>query len=29
MFDMGAETMDLSLEEKMRYDQGEEGGSFG
>jgi len=29
MFDMGAETMALPLEEKMRYEVGDEGGSFG
>ena len=29
MFDMGAETMDLPLEEKMKYEQGDEGLSFG
>jgi isopenicillin N synthase-like dioxygenase len=29
MFDMGAETMNLPLEEKMKYEQGDEGGSFG
>ena len=29
MFDMGAETMDLPLEEKMKYEQGDEGMSFG
>ncbi|EMD38840.1 hypothetical protein CERSUDRAFT_104154 [Gelatoporia subvermispora B] len=29
MFDMGAETMHLPLEEKMKYEQGDEGGSFG
>ncbi|KAJ3728667.1 Clavaminate synthase-like protein [Lentinula raphanica] len=29
MFDMGAETMELPLEEKMKYEQGNEGSSFG
>ncbi|KIK63558.1 hypothetical protein GYMLUDRAFT_162395 [Collybiopsis luxurians FD-317 M1] len=29
MFDMGAETMDLPLEEKMKYEQGDDGHSFG
>lgn len=29
MFDMGAETMKLSMEEKMKYEQGDEGVSFG
>jgi isopenicillin N synthase-like dioxygenase len=29
MFDMGAETMDLPLEEKMKYEQGDDGFSFG
>lgn len=29
MFDMGAETMDLSMEEKMKYEQGDGGSSFG
>ncbi|TBU22663.1 Clavaminate synthase-like protein [Dichomitus squalens] len=29
MFEMGAETMRLSLEEKMKYEQGDEGSSFG
>ena len=29
MFDMGAETLDLPLEEKMRYEQGDNGDSFG
>ncbi|KAI0701058.1 hypothetical protein BC835DRAFT_1265438 [Cytidiella melzeri] len=29
MFEMGAETMDLPLEEKMKYEQGDEGKSFG
>lgn len=29
MFDMGAETMALSLEEKLRFEQGDEGRSFG
>ena len=29
MFDMGEETLDLPLEEKMKYELGDEGGSFG
>ena len=29
MFDMGAETMALPLSEKMKFEQGDEGGSFG
>ncbi len=29
MFDMGRETMALPLEEKMRFEQGDEGFSFG
>ncbi|KAF8646252.1 hypothetical protein AX16_007309 [Volvariella volvacea WC 439] len=29
MFEMGAETMKLSLEEKMKFEQGDEGQSFG
>lgn len=29
MFEMGAETMDLPLEEKMKYEQGDAGSSFG
>lgn len=29
MFDVGAETMALPLEEKMKFEQGDEGGSFG
>jgi len=29
MFDMGAETMDLPMEEKMKYEQGDNGSSFG
>ena len=29
MFEMGAETMRLPLEEKMKYEQGDEGMSFG
>ena len=29
MFEMGAETMKLPLEEKMKYEQGDEGISFG
>lgn len=29
MFDMGAETMALPLEEKMQFEQGDEGRSFG
>ncbi|EJD06826.1 Clavaminate synthase-like protein [Fomitiporia mediterranea MF3/22] len=29
MFDMGAETMDLPVEEKMKFEQGDEGKSFG
>ncbi|KAJ3877712.1 hypothetical protein F5051DRAFT_490717 [Lentinula edodes] len=29
MFDMGAETMDLPMEEKMKYEQGDGGSSFG
>ncbi|KAJ3552763.1 hypothetical protein NM688_g3981 [Phlebia brevispora] len=29
MFEMGAETMGLSLEEKMKFEQGDEGASFG
>ncbi len=29
MFEMGAETMRLPLEEKMKYEQGDEGLSFG
>ena len=29
MFDMGAETLDLPLEEKMKYEQGDSGYSFG
>ncbi|KAL5526725.1 hypothetical protein ACEPAF_8450 [Sanghuangporus sanghuang] len=29
MFDMGAETMDLPLEEKMKFEQGDDGKSFG
>ena len=29
MFDMGAETMQLSMEEKMKFEQGYDGVSFG
>ena len=29
MFEMGAETMDLPLEEKLKFDQGVEGRVFG
>ena len=29
MFDMGAETMDLPLDEKLKYEQGDLGHSFG
>jgi len=29
MFDMGAETMALPLEEKLKFDQGDDGRSFG
>ena len=29
MFEMGAETMRLPLDEKMKYEQGDEGMSFG
>ena len=29
MFDMGAETMRLPLDEKMKFEQGDEGSSFG
>lgn len=29
MFDMGAETMKLPLEEKMKFEQGDAGQSFG
>lgn len=29
MFEMGAETMRLPMSEKMRYEQGDEGMSFG
>lgn len=29
MFDMGADTLDLPLEEKMKYEQGDNGDSFG
>lgn len=29
MFDMAAETMELPLEEKMKYEQGDSGSSFG
>ena len=29
MFDMGTETMDLPLEEKMKYEHGDEGMFFG
>ena len=29
MFDMGAETMQLSMEEKMKFEQGDDGVSFG
>ena len=29
MFDMGAETMALPLEEKMKFEQGDDGMSFG
>ncbi|KAF8875076.1 hypothetical protein CPB84DRAFT_1829234 [Gymnopilus junonius] len=29
MFDLGPEVMDLPLEEKMKYEQGDQGGSFG
>lgn len=29
MFDMGSETMDLPLEEKMKFEQGDQGNSFG
>ena len=29
MFDMGSETMALSMDEKMPYEQGDDGGSFG
>ena len=29
MFDMGAETMALPIEEKLRFEQGDEGRSFG
>ena len=29
MFAMGAETMDLPLEEKLKFEQGDDGMSFG
>lgn len=29
MFDMGAETMALPLQEKMKFEQGDEGSTFG
>lgn len=29
MFDMGAETMRLPMEEKMKFEQGDDGVSFG
>ena len=29
MFNMGAETMELPLEEKMQFEQGDSGSSFG
>ena len=29
MFDVGAETLDLPLSEKMKYEQGDNGDSFG
>ena len=29
MFEMGAETMQLPMEEKMKFEQGDEGMSFG
>ena len=29
MFEMGAETMDLPFEEKMKFEQGDDGFSFG
>ena len=29
MFDMGSETMALPMNEKMAYEQGDDGGSFG
>ena len=29
MFEMGAETMDLPFEEKIRFEQGDDGMSFG
>ena len=29
MFDMGAETMDLPFREKMKFEQGDDGFSFG
>ena len=29
MFEMGAETMDLPLEEKLKYEQGDSGNAFG
>ena len=29
MFEMGAETMDLPLDEKMKFEQGDGGSSFG
>jgi len=29
MFEMGAETLRLPLEEKMKFEQGDEGRSFG
>lgn len=29
MFDMGSETMALPMDEKMPYEQGDDGGSFG
>lgn len=29
MFNMGAETMDLPLEEKLKFEQGDDGMSFG
>ena len=29
MFDLGEETMQLPLDEKMKYEQGDEGSNFG
>lgn len=29
MFEMGAETMRLPMDEKMKFEQGDDGGSFG